>query len=460
MNLKKSFLEFKDNIAIIDNSYTYTYKKIYKKILYIFPKLNKKKCLVLLESSNTVEFIILYVGCLIFKKTPLLVDELIHKEDLAKIINLYKPQYIFLKKKIDFLKYNQINQINNYIILENKNEISYKINNKLALLLSTSGSSGSLKYVRISYINLQDNTKKIIKYLGINKNDRVITTLNPSYSYGLSIINTHLIAGASIILNNNSIITKKFWDLFKLNEPNSINGVPYTYEILSKLGFNKIPITKLRYMTSAGGALKEDLQLQINKYIKNKKILFYSMYGQTEASPRMSFLQPKYFSKKIGSIGQPLEGGKFIIKKKKNNIGEIIYKGKNVSLGYANNFNDLKKGNSNKNILYTGDLGFKDKEGFYFISGRKNREVKIYSNRFNLDEIEKKLKSKKIFCACIKRDEKIIIFSVKSISKVFQVIKKIFNFNPSLFNVIKINKIPLNKKNKTDYNKLNNYEYN
>ena len=152
------------------------------------------------------------------------------------------------------------------------------------------------------------------------------------------------------------------------------------FELLQKLNFDKLPLKQLKYMTSAGGKLNEDLQLKLINYLKNKKTLFYIMYGQTEASPRMSYLEPKFFEKKIGSIGKPLPGGRFILKDTFKNIqnkiiGEIVYKGKNVSLGYASSFKDLKKGDKNFNILKTGDLASKDKEGFYYIEGRKGREV-------------------------------------------------------------------------------------
>ncbi len=459
MNLEKSFIKNKNKIAIISKGINISYKKIYEDTKKIFKKIDKKKYLILIEASNSEEFFTIYSGCIINKKSILLVNKNITQKSLDLIVNLYKPKYLFLNTKKYKFNYKKIYKIKDHELLETNFKIKYQINKNLALLLSTSGSLSSPKYVRISYKNLNDNTNKIINYLKIVSSDRSITTLNPSYSFGLSIINSHFIAGASLILNEDSILKRDFWDLFRKYKPNSFNGVPYMFELLQKLNFDKLPLKKLKYMTSAGGKLNEDLQLKLINYLKNKKTLFYIMYGQTEASPRMSYLEPKFFEKKIGSIGKPLPGGRFILKDTFKNIqnkiiGEIVYKGKNVSLGYASSFKDLKKGDKNFNILKTGDLASKDKEGFYYIEGRKGREVKLYGNRFNLDEIEKKLYINGIKCACLLKEKQILIFLEEENKKISEILKRLFSFNISIFLIKKIKKIPVTSNKKTNYKLL------
>ena len=180
-------------------------------------------------------------------------------------------------------------------------------------MLSTSGTTESPKFVRLSKKNIEDNTIKIIKYLKIKKNQTTITTMPAGYSYGLSILNSHLKAKSKIVLNNNSIIEKSFWEKMKKFKVNSFGGVPEFYEFLRKLNFEKYVNKNMKYLTQAGGKLNEKDLEYFGKICKKNKIKFYVMYGQTEASPRISFLEWKYFFKNMNSIGKPLKGYKLKI---------------------------------------------------------------------------------------------------------------------------------------------------
>ena len=218
----------------------------------------------------------------------------------------------------------------------------------------------------------------------------------PSYTYGLSIINTHLYSGASIVVTNLRVIEKAFWKLFNEQEVTSFGGVPYFYDILRKLKFHEINLPKLKYFTQAGGPLNRELTEYYLDYAEDNKIRFFVMYGQVEATSRMTYLPYKMSRKKTGSIGVPISGGKICLQNDKSNDdvkGELIYEGKNVSMGYAICGEDLAKDDENNGVLVTGDLAKRDKDGFYYIVGRKKRFIKLFGNRVNLDETERLIKN-------------------------------------------------------------------
>jgi acyl-coenzyme A synthetase/AMP-(fatty) acid ligase len=329
----------------------------------------------------------------------------------------------------------------------------------LALMLSTSGSTGSKKFVRLSYENINDNTKNIVRYLNIKENHRTVTTMPPHYTYGLSIINTHLYMGASIFVTNTKVVEKNFWKFFKEQKITSFGGVPHFYEIIKKLNFNKMHFTNLKYFTQAGGKLRKDLIEYFLTYSEKNKKEFVVMYGQTEATARMTYLPYKMLKKKIGSVGKPIAGGKIHLlsdNSKNDKKGEIIYEGKNVSLGYAKSFKDLIKGDQNKGILKTGDLAAKDSDGYLYITGRKARDIKLFGHRVSLDEVERILFKKGYNCRCCGFDNKVTIFHTDSSynGEILKYISKQTNIYLDCFTLKHIKEFPLNENGKASYEKL------
>ena len=225
-----------------------------------------------------------------------------------------------------------------------------------------------------------------------------------SYSYMLSIFNTHLENGGKIHFTNKSIIQRDFWNYFNKNKINSFYGVPYHYQLLAKNKFKFFTSKNLNYIANAGGKLDVNVINALVDFCKKKKIYFFSMYGQTEASPRISYLPLKFLKSKTESIGKGLPGTKIWIENenKKKIIepfvsGELVCKGKNISLGYCKSREDLSKSNTNQNVLRTGDLAYFDSDKFFYINGRISRMAKIFGNRINLDELEKRLREKILF---------------------------------------------------------------
>ena len=326
-------------------------------------------------------------------------------------------------------------------------------------MLSTSGSTGSKKFVRLSYENINDNTKNIVRYLNIKEDHRTVTTMPPHYTYGLSIINTHLYTGASIFVTNTKAVEKNFWKFFKEQKITSFGGVPYFYEIIKKLNFNKMHFTNLKYFTQAGGALRKDLIEYFLTYSEKNKKEFVVMYGQAEATARMTYLPYKMLKKKIGSVGKAIAGGKIHLlsdNSKNDKKGEIIYGGKNVSLGYAKSFKDLIKGDQNKGILKTGDLATKDSDGYLYITGRKSRDIKLFGHRVSLDEVERILYKKGYNCRCCGFDNKVTIFHTDSSynGEILKYISKQTNIYLDCFTLKHIKKFPLNESGKASYEKL------
>jgi len=445
------------NALILENNIFITYEKLLLSAKKISNKLDKKKKLIFLIGNNDFETITAYISFINKGHSVAFLDSKINKIFLKHLLLLYCPDYIFcnneMVKKIK--SYKKIFKFKSYFLYKKNKIIENFLNKDLMLLMSTSGSTGSPKFVKQSYQNVISNIKSIIRYLNIKKEDITITSLPISYVYGLSVINTHLFAGATIVLTNKSMVEKKFWDLIDKYKVNNFSGVPYNYSIVEKISKKGLP-KSLKYTTQAGGKMNNILIKKIINIYKKNKIKLIQMYGAAEATSRMSYLKWRYSFKKIGSIGKPIPGGSFYMidkKGKKNNKkGELVYQGKNVCMGYAESSKDLTLPDLNKGTLKTGDIAYKDKEGFYYIEGRNNRYVKIFGIRLNLSELETILLKKGIDVIMREGEENKINTYFKNSNQVIEGIKYISKITSLNLNVF-VGKI-LTKKNLT-----NNFKY-
>tara|TARA_B100000029_G_scaffold514881_1_gene619457 strand:+ start:6394 stop:7815 length:1422 start_codon:yes stop_codon:yes gene_type:complete len=466
MRLFRSFNKFKNNIAIIDKEHSdLSYKEVLTKTNEIKKKI-KKRSLILIVSENSLGSLLAYIFCIINNHVGIIINSKTTTNNILKTFKNYQPNYIFLSKKIKSIfkkicseEYNFLDQS----LMKNRINKKKKLHKNLSLLLSTSGSMGVIKFAKLSGSNLKHNADSIIRYLNINNKDSTITNLPISYSYMLSVINTHLEVGASIIISKYSLIEKEFWKVFKNSKATSFNGVPYTYEILTRIGLKNIKINSLKYLTHAGGKLEKNKLKEIIKFCKRNNIKFFSMYGQTEASPRISYLKPELSEKKIGSIGKGIPGNKiYIIDNTGKKIlkpfeeGEIICEGKNVFMGYSKNYSDLKRPNEINYKLKTGDLGFLDKDGFLYITSRVDKIAKIFGNRVDLGVLESLMSQKGYKIVCISDNKKIFIFIEKKYNKtnLINTISKITNLNNNSFEIIKLKYLPRTSNNKISYNEL------
>jgi len=444
MKLFKNFKSHKKKFAIIQDSKKYSYDYLIKYSEKI-SKLIKKNSLIILISKNEIDSIAFYISCIKNGYYLIILDENSNKKFLLDTIKNFKPNYIFYPRKyINLKKKNKKFSFSNYC-LEEIDKKEKKINVKNSIILTTSGTTSNPKFVRLSNKNLIKNTEQIIDYLNIKKNDITITTLPMAYSYGLSILNIHLEKGATIVINNDSVFSKNFWLKIKNFKVCSFGSVPAVYDYLKKIKFENFLTPPLKYLTVAGGKTSSKTLNYLYEVCRKNNIKFFVMYGQTEASPRMSYFDLTKHPKKAGSVGKPLLNSRFELYK-----DELIFYGENVSLGYAKNIKDLKKGDVNNGKIKTGDLGFKDKDNFYHIIGRKKKISKLFGLRINLSDIEKTLKKNSINVKAIIDDEKIKIHCIK---------KNIENkIKDLIFKEYKINRNYIEVKNEQDFRKNINFK--
>ena len=424
---------------------------------------SKKRNLVLIFCHNEMQSIISYLWTLANNNIAILVNQNLDNDLVENLIKKYSPDIIITKNFKKFKNYNLKKDINKFFYLKKVSSEKNKFFKDLALLLPTSGSTGSPKFVRISYKNLYYNTKDIINYLEIKSSDTTITTLPFSYTYGMSIINTHVFVPGKIVAYNGTVIERRFFDLIKKWKVNSFGGVPLIFEILKKLKLENFDLSSLKYITQAGGPLSTKLIKFFHNSLKKEKIKFITMYGSTEATSRMSYLPTKFNLTKTSSIGKGLQKSFKIIHlntgkeiKENNKIGELVYFGKNVCLGYSLSTKDLILGDQNKGVLKTGDIGFKDKDNFFYVNGRLDRHVKIYDQRINMDDIEKILLLK-FSNICVKyKNQKIFIYSDKNHDsfKIIEFLSSKIKIHKNIINYIKISKLPRNSNGKINYAKL------
>ncbi len=453
--------KFNKRIGLVDEYNKITYSDIVNEIKIIKKKINlSKNNLAVLVSNNCFSYILIYLTCLIYKTKIIILNEVQFKYNLKKIIKKFEPDYIFTKIDISSfktIKYKRKKTYNDYFVFNLKNKKTKNINPEISILLPTSGSTGAPKLACISYENLIINTGSIIEYLKIRKNSTTITSLSSSYSYGLSVINTHLFVGSKIVINRFSFLDAKFWKLFKTNKVNILYTVPLMCEILFKNIKINDSLKQLKTLCCAGGHLDQKIKRKILISLRKKNI--FMMYGQTEASPRISYINISKNKKQIDSIGKAIKGGKLFFKFKDKNLPskkfpkEIFYKGKNVMLFYANSIKDLENKRSNNYILATGDLGYQDSKNFFYITGRKNRIAKINGVRIDLDLIDRDFKKENI--VSVSFNEKIFLCSNKKINdKLRYKISKIYNIGVNNIKILNLNSFPLNTNGKLDYKKL------
>lgn len=409
----------KNNIAIVDDSKeAVSFAELIERSNRFFDFI-KKRTLIFILADNSVESFVAYYSCLNNQVVPLLLNYRIDSGLLKILIETYHPEFLFLpKSRMDELEGVFVKDFKEFVLVKSKYP-EVPSNHQLALLLPTSGSTGSPKLVRHTLRNLEFSSSSVSQFFSIHSDDAAIAFLPMYYTMGLSVINSHLKAGSKVVLTNLSLTDREFWNTMREEKIAVFTGVPYSYEILEKLRFSRMNLPDLKIITQGGGKLKEDLFDKFTVIAQEKGIKFIPTYGQTEGSARMSFLAHDKVLEKKGSIGKGIPGsylgvinefGEEILDRDTIVEGEMIFKGENVTLGYAESKEDFLKGDENNGYLVTGDIVKRDEEGYYFIIGRKKRFLKIFGLRLSLDETEILIKSRfNVECVCSGSDDELII---------------------------------------------------
>lgn len=398
----RDLVRFGDRTALITAQGAITYRELDEAVAQMRARLGHARRLVALKGTNTGDAIVGYLAALSGGHPLLLVpgdqpaSAAPHgRGGLASVtqavIDAYDPDVV----------------IDGQDVIERHLLSQHELHPELALLLSTSGSTGSPKLVRLSHDNLVSNAEAIAEYLDIRDSDRAATTLPMHYCYGLSVINSQLARGAGLILTDLSVSDPRFWELFVTRGGTSFAGVPYTFDLLERAGFAEMRVPGLRYVTQAGGRLEPSRVKALATLGQRDGWRLFVMYGQTEATARMAYLPPELAVQNPGTIGVPIPGGSFRIAPEE---GELVYSGPNVMLGYATRPADLALGRT-VHELPTGDLARQTPEGLYEIVGRRSRFAKCFGLRIDLDRVEAELRQRGIDAYCAGDEELVIAVS-------------------------------------------------
>jgi acyl-CoA synthetase (AMP-forming)/AMP-acid ligase II len=418
--IEKNVQSMPEHIAIIQNEQYVSYSELYSDICAVALYLNElelkpgAKVAILLDNSK--EYIAAYYGILAAgcvavglntaTKRRDLVNWIRHSEAVCLIADAKHPElrsiiesldndllYVVIGDDEETSKYDNVTTWQEVTGISHNNILICNASEEdLAAIIYTSGTTGNPKGVMLSHRNLADNNNSIVEYLKLRQTDKVMNVLPFYYSYGNSVLHTHLAVGATIILENSLLYPKKILEVIQKEKATGFSGVPSTFSLLlSRTKLNEYDLGSLRYMTQAGGAMAPS---SIRRVIETLPDLdFYVMYGQTEATARLSYLPPMELEKKMGSVGMAIPGVSLEIRDKSGKKvppgkqGQIYASGSNIMMGY------WKDDNTTKSVikdgwLMTGDLAVYDDDGYIYINGRSSEMIKSGANRISPKEIE------------------------------------------------------------------------
>ena len=383
-----------------------------------------------------------------------------------QIMNTYRPGLVFAPRSLcaEYAHMRELRAIDDYALLKTSFSELYPIHPALGQMLTTSGSTGSVKFVRQSWEDIRFNGQALMNYMGVTAAERTITALPMNYTYGLSVICASLLAGATMIVTRCGVMDEEFWDLFENERVTAFHGVPNTYEMLRRLDLFCEDFPDLRLMTQAGGKLSRDLQRYFARYAADYGKRFIIMYGQSEATAAISYLPAERALDKPGSVGIVIPGGEVELVDADGNAvegahvpGELVYRGENVTLGYATRGEDLARGDDWHGELHSGDLAEQDEDGYLYITGRLKRFIKISGHRISLDEIDERIMNDiHIRCVSSGVDDHLVIFVLSDgdAAAVRDYInRQVSVVRPSL-QVVTIDAFPTNEAGKTLYGAL------
>lgn len=451
-------------LALKDNEgYILTYGELVKEVRSFCPDI-KTGAVVFQLCKNTVGSMVGYLSFVERGVVPLMLSSKIDNELLESLLETYTPAYLWVPtEEVEKFHFKALYSNLGYTLLETENEL-YPINDKLQLLMTTSGSTGSPKLVRYKKGNLEANAKNVAIVFGWSSVERSVCDLGMQYTMGLNVINTHLYVGATVLLTTYNLFSGDFWDYIRAEKATNFTGVPFSYDIFARLHFDMMDLPYLTTLAEGGGKLTDKRFIWLAEYAQKNNKRFIASFGTTETSARMAVLPPEYAITKTGSIGRAIPEGELFLIDTDGKVleetlaeGELCYKGPNVTMGYGTCRDDLMKGDEWNGVYHTGDLARRDEDGCYYVTGRLSRFLKLLSYRVSLDQCERLIQEQfGIQCACTGTDQRMDIYITDS-EKVKDVQDFVCNKTglfKNLFKVFVIEKIPRNDSGKIVYKEL------
>ncbi|MFB9653432.1 AMP-binding protein [Pseudarthrobacter sp. NPDC092184] len=386
---------FGDRTAIRTKNHSVSYGELGRRVDDMARSFGPARRLIALEAENTLPSLVVYLAAL-SSGNPLLILPTGGGTAAEALVAAYDPDIVVRASQGEA------------VLDVRREETRHELHPELALLLSTSGSTGSPKLVRLSAEAVQANASAIAEYLHLRPDDTAATTLPLSYCYGMSVVNSHLLVGASLALTDLSVVDPCFWELVHTENVTSFAAVPYTFDLLERVGFEHMDLPGLRYITQAGGRLDPDRVRSYAELGRRQGWDLFVMYGQTEATARMAYLPPDLAAEHPHAIGVPVPGGSFRLEPVPGlDACELVYSGPNVMLGYAEQPEDLALGRV-VTELHTGDLARRGSNGLYEIVGRRSRFVKIVGLRVDLGQVERLLADLGLIAAAAGSDDAVV----------------------------------------------------
>jgi acyl-CoA synthetase (AMP-forming)/AMP-acid ligase II len=374
-NFRDALLRGGANLALVTSSEDVTYAQLLSRAERFAERLGPDRKLIFLETANTVDGVTAYFGCLLGEH----------------VTHLYAAEeaHLLTQKIADFAP----NILIRGSSVETVSNETPQLHPDLSLLLSTSGSTGASKMVKLSQRNVFSNAVSIAEYLELDSTERAATTLDFAHAFGLSVIHSHIVCSGSLLLTDLSVYDPAFWELFRAKQATSFSGVPYTFEMLQR-STEWAASPSLRYAAQAGGKLGPEQVRRFADLGAAHGWRFQVMYGQTEASPRMAYLPREFVRDYSDCIGRPIPGGKIELLADDGSPieqagvqGQLAYSGPNVMMGYAASAADLATDETPEKLL-TGDIALLNDAGLYRIVGRAARFVKPFGIRIGLDDAQ------------------------------------------------------------------------
>lgn len=451
------------NLAAIDTNGN---KLLYADIKNISQEISstiseRSLCFLLVE--NNVGGVAWTMGMLDSRKlVPLILNVKTEDSLYKQLLDAYQPTYVCAPETFN-IEGESITTQWGYT-LRKVSDKQITLHEELSHLLPTSGSTGSPKLVRHKYENIEAAGLNISTFFELKESDRPLMVLPLYYTMGLSMVFSHLRVGATILITGLNMTDPNFWKFIKEEKATSFTGVPYSFQILNLMRFLRMDLPHLELLTQGGGKMPTDLNIKFAEYCRDKGKRWIATYGQSECTARMAYLPAKWALDKVGSIGIAVPNGELsLIDAEGNTIttpkqeGEMCYRGKNVTMGYARQQSDLALGDERNGFIRTGDLAYFDEDGCYYIVGRMGRFLKLFGMRVGLDECEQIVQTDcGIECACVGTDEKMIVYitNAEKQTEVKDTLVQKTHIVATSFEIRIIDEIPKNEAGKKLYSKL------